>query len=54
MTSVLKGKDILHAKDLKLEHIGLILDTAARFETVVKSGGEVDQHGRKSSGDPVL
>jgi aspartate carbamoyltransferase catalytic subunit len=41
MTSVLKGKDILHAKDLKLEQISLILETAARFETVVKSGGRL-------------
>ncbi|MGD0004468.1 MAG: aspartate carbamoyltransferase [Anaerolineaceae bacterium] len=41
MTSVLKSKDILHAKDLKLEQISLILETAARFETVMKSGGSL-------------
>ncbi len=27
MTNVLKGKDTLHAKGLKLEHISLILDS---------------------------
>ena len=41
MTTVLKGKDILHVKDLKLEHISLILETAARFETVMASGGRL-------------
>jgi aspartate carbamoyltransferase catalytic subunit len=41
MTSVLKSKDILHAKDLKLEQISLILETAARFETVMNSGGRL-------------
>jgi aspartate carbamoyltransferase len=39
MTTVLKGKDILHVKDIKLEHISLILETAARFENVMASGG---------------
>jgi aspartate carbamoyltransferase catalytic subunit len=32
MTTVLKGKDILHVKDLKLEQVSLILETASRFE----------------------
>lgn len=41
MTTVLKGKDILHVKDLKLEHISLISETAARFETVLASGGRL-------------
>lgn len=41
MTTVLKGKDILHVKDLKLEHISLILETAARFENVMTSGGRL-------------
>jgi aspartate carbamoyltransferase len=41
MATVLKGKDILHVKDLKLEHISLILETAARFETVMASGGRL-------------
>ena len=41
MTTVLKGKDILHVKDLKLEHISLILETATRFETVMASGGRL-------------
>ncbi len=41
MTTVLKGKDILHVKELKLEHISLILETAARFETVMASGGRL-------------
>lgn len=41
MASALKGKDILHAKDLKLEHLSLIMETAARFETVMSSGGRL-------------
>lgn len=41
MTTVLSGKDLLHVKDLKLEHISLILDTASRFENVMKSGGRL-------------
>ncbi len=41
MATVLKGKDILHVKDLKLEQISLILETAARFETVMASGGRL-------------
>jgi aspartate carbamoyltransferase len=41
MTTVLRGKDILHVKDLKLEHISLILETSARFETVMSSGGSL-------------
>ena len=40
MTTVLNGKDILHVKDIKLEQISLILDTAARFEHVLASGGQ--------------
>ncbi len=41
MASVLKGKDILHVKEIKLEQISLILDTAARFEQVMDSGGRL-------------
>lgn len=41
MTTVLSGKDLLHVKDLKLEHISLILDTATRFENVMNSGGRL-------------
>ena len=41
MTTVLKNKDILHVKDIKLEHISLILETAARFELVLASGGRL-------------
>jgi aspartate carbamoyltransferase catalytic subunit len=41
MPTALKGKDILHVKDLKLEHISLILETAARFENVMASGGRL-------------
>jgi aspartate carbamoyltransferase catalytic subunit len=41
MATVLKGKDILHVKDIKLEQISLILDTAARFEQVLASGGRL-------------
>jgi aspartate carbamoyltransferase catalytic subunit len=39
MATMLKGKDILHVKDLKLEQVSLILETAARFEQVLASGG---------------
>ncbi len=42
MTSVLNGKDILHVKDLKLEQVSLILETAARFEQVLASGGTLN------------
>jgi len=42
MTSVLYGKDILHVKDIKLEHISLILETASRFEQVLASGGRLN------------
>jgi aspartate carbamoyltransferase catalytic subunit len=41
MATGLKGKDILHVKELKLEHISLILETAARFENVMASGGRL-------------
>jgi aspartate carbamoyltransferase catalytic subunit len=41
MATVLKGKDILHVKDLKLEQISLIIDTAARYEQVLASGGRL-------------
>jgi aspartate carbamoyltransferase catalytic subunit len=41
MTTVLNGKDILHVKDIKLEQISLIIDTAARFEQVLASGGQL-------------
>ncbi|HEY3308634.1 MAG TPA: hypothetical protein VGJ93_09285, partial [Desulfuromonadaceae bacterium] len=41
MPTALMGKDILHVKDLKLEQIGLILETAARYENVMASGGRL-------------
>lgn len=41
MTNVLSGKDILHVKDIKLEHISLILETASRFEQVLALGGRL-------------
>lgn len=41
MTSGLTGKDILHVKDIKLEHISLILETASRFEQVLALGGRL-------------
>jgi aspartate carbamoyltransferase catalytic subunit len=41
MSTALKDKDILHVKDLKLEHISLIFETAERFETVMASGGRL-------------
>jgi len=42
MPSALKGKDILHVKDLKLEQISLVLETAARYENVVANGGRLN------------
>ncbi|MBA4421117.1 MAG: aspartate carbamoyltransferase [Anaerolinea sp.] len=41
MTTILKSKDILHVKDLKLEQISLILETAARYEKVMALGGRL-------------
>ncbi len=41
MSTVLKGKDILHVRDIKLEHISLVMDTAARYENVLQSGGHL-------------
>ena len=41
MPTALKGKDILHVKELKLEHLSLIMETAARFENVMASGGRL-------------
>jgi aspartate carbamoyltransferase catalytic subunit len=41
MPTMLKGKDILHVKDLKLEQISLILETAARYENVMALGGNL-------------
>jgi aspartate carbamoyltransferase catalytic subunit len=41
MASTLKGKDILHVKDLKLEHIIEVLETTAKFENVMESGGRL-------------
>jgi aspartate carbamoyltransferase catalytic subunit len=41
MATMLKGKDILHVKDFKLENISLILETAARYENVMVLGGSL-------------
>jgi aspartate carbamoyltransferase catalytic subunit len=41
MTTALQGKDILHVKDIKLEQISLIMETATRFEQVLASGGRL-------------
>lgn len=41
MSTVLKDKDILHVKDIKLEHISLVMDTAVRYESVLQSGGQL-------------
>jgi aspartate carbamoyltransferase len=41
MPTMLKGKDILHVRELKLEQISLILETAARYENVMASGGRL-------------
>lgn len=42
MATILKGKDILDVKDLKLEHLSLIMETATRFENVMASGGRLN------------
>ncbi|HEY9075765.1 MAG TPA: aspartate carbamoyltransferase [Anaerolineaceae bacterium] len=42
MPTALFGKDILHVRDLKLEQISLILETAARYENVMASGGRLN------------
>lgn len=42
MSKLLAGRDILHVKDIKLEHIDLVMDTALRFERVLESGGCLD------------
>ena len=41
MASTLVGRDILRADQFTLDEIDLIMDTAARFETVVRSGGRL-------------
>lgn len=41
MATGLKGKDILHVNELKLEHISLVMETASRFENVMASGGRL-------------
>jgi aspartate carbamoyltransferase len=41
MATGLKDKDILHVKDLKLEQISLILETAQRYEAVMAGGGRL-------------
>jgi aspartate carbamoyltransferase catalytic subunit len=41
MATSLEGKDIIHVKDIKLEHISLIMETAERFENVMDSGGRL-------------
>lgn len=40
MTSI-KGNDILHVKDLKLETISLILETTSRYENIMAMGGRL-------------
>jgi aspartate carbamoyltransferase len=41
MPTALYGKDILHVKDLKLEQVSLILETAGRYESVLAQGGSL-------------
>jgi aspartate carbamoyltransferase catalytic subunit len=41
MATSLLGKDIIHVKEIKLEHISLIMETAARFENVMEAGGRL-------------
>jgi aspartate carbamoyltransferase len=47
MATGLFGKDILHVKDLKLEQISLVLETAARYENVIASGGRLTNMANK-------
>jgi aspartate carbamoyltransferase catalytic subunit len=41
MTSTLKGKDIIRADQFTLEEIALIMETAARFESVMRAEGRL-------------
>jgi len=41
VSSTLKGRDILRADQFTLDEIDLIMDTAARFEKVVRAGGRL-------------
>lgn len=41
MTSSLKGKDIIRADQFAPEEINLIMDTAARFESVLRANGRL-------------
>jgi len=48
MPTTLKGKDILHVKDLKLEQASIILETAARYENVLSFGGRLNNMAGKT------
>jgi aspartate carbamoyltransferase catalytic subunit len=41
MTSILKGKDVIRADQFSLEEIALIMETAARFEGVLRADGRL-------------
>ncbi len=41
MTTTLKGKDIIRADQFSLEEIALIMETAARFESVLRADGRL-------------
>ncbi|NLE76267.1 MAG: aspartate carbamoyltransferase [Chloroflexi bacterium] len=45
--SILYGKDILRTDTLSDEELQLVLETAARFETVLKAGGRLQNMGGK-------
>jgi aspartate carbamoyltransferase catalytic subunit len=47
MASSLMGLDIIRIKDLSVEQIDLILETAGRYERVIKSGGRLMNMGGK-------
>lgn len=42
MTTPLKGKDIIHVKNLSVDQIALVLETAMRYERVMDSGGRLN------------
>jgi len=41
MATTLKGRDIIRIQDLNLDEVGLVMDTAARFESVLVNDGRL-------------
>ena len=54
MATTLKGQDILRADQFSPAELGLILETAARFEAALRAGEQADQYGRQGAGNAVL